>query len=756
MKRQTEQDMIRAIAKTAELGGVGNDQSFEQSLASMANAYLREKAPSLEPYMLGFQVLDRSDDGKKALGVTGFSIGKTTVLAPIFWLNGELKGHEIMALPEFDLCLPLKENWLNHMLQRKPPMIGDPISRADVTRQAKQPDLRRLTRAPYKTGIQIPHWAAEGAEMLKRAMYSAPPARETSLLLDFIRDTGRPAFDAFQRINNFLPKTAELAVQVHGDAIVEALAFAKSKPPKTAELLTKDESTEKKSYKPKVRVVTYQQSLDSLVPMDLSEKEKSTLIQDGIVVSDSRSDDETSKAYTMNVNRIFNPTCGGLFDVITRNRGIVKCLIIDGPFTTKGRSKEMMVIDMDGASPRDSIQSEPSAIWCTNQYSDEDHRSALQDLPELGSLDPDTSTVLVSETGLGTVDFNADGVVGSDTGEQLYTFHGYGDHSRDYALKSKNRLENSRDVSYSSRMIVEPKASKGAPFRVIDGTLYVSPDVKKITVNKSWKSRLSLGRSVHLENLFDMSFAKLAVRRDGSGGDSELRISVNGGRSSRPLMPKTALTQLVMHHGLRETTARELIKQAALQRTAMAFVKYASPYLTNIETHGPAWPTETPQGEWQGFGGDNMPVEEPYGVGQRVDMPQESPEERDEINRFHQENTRGIAQQAAEQGQTDVFDASMLMSLCRAMRDDQIIDRYIPALAKAMDATARLLIGLYWHRDDFAERFGDKDVPDIEDGLRNLLEGLGDMTLQLKQKTIDPYPETQDLGVNLTDLAGAS
>ena len=729
MNRKTERDLIQALLKTAELGGAGNDQSFEQSLAAMASAYIREKAPSLEPYMLGFQVLDRSDDGKKAVGVTGFSIGKTTVLAPIFWLNGELKGHEMMVLPEFDLCLPLKENWLNHMLQRKPPMIGQPIDKARVTREAKQPDLRRLTRSPYKTGAEIPTWAAYGSQLLKLAMDGPPPETNGNLLIDFITEVGRPAFEAFQRITNVLPKTAELALSVHGDRLITALEAAQTKYPKRAAVLDNDDKPKKE--RPDVRVLSYQQSLSAMLPPDLADDEVSRLIQDGIVVSDKRTDDESSRAYTLDVSRV-----------------------IDGPYAPAGRSKKMMVVDMDGSSPHDSVQSEPSDIWCIQQYSEQEYRKTLRGLPELGSLGADDQVILVDESGLGTVAFNADNEVGSDDGERVYNFNGHGDFSSDYALKSKNRLEETyRDSCYSgNRLMIDKKDQRGLPFRIVHKTLYVSPRVKKITTQQRWKSQLQLGQIHHLNNLFDLAFAKVALHRDGD----EFRISVNGGRRSRPLMPKSALSQLVLHHGLREAAARDLIKTATVSRNGVAFVKYASGYLSNIESHGPAWPTEPPQGQWQGYDGDTVPVEEGYGVSQRADMPQETPEEQDEVNRFHHENTRGVAQEAAESGMTDVFDASMIISLLRAMRDDQIIDRYIPALAKAMDATARLLIGLYWHRDDFAERYGDKDVPDLEDGMRNLLEGLGDMTLKLKQKTVNPYPESQDLGVNLTDLAGAS
>ena len=49
-------------AKTAELGGEGNDIPFEQAFSNLAHAYLRDKAPSLLDYEVGFQLLERNQD----------------------------------------------------------------------------------------------------------------------------------------------------------------------------------------------------------------------------------------------------------------------------------------------------------------------------------------------------------------------------------------------------------------------------------------------------------------------------------------------------------------------------------------------------------------------------------------------------------------------------------------------------------------------------------------------------------------------
>jgi hypothetical protein len=56
---------------------------------------------------------------------------------------------------------------------------------------------------------------------------------------------------------------------------------------------------------------------------------------------------------------------------------------------------------------------------------------------------------------------------------------------------------------------------------------------------------------------------------------------------------------------------------------------------------------------------------------------------------------------------------------------------------KALDRLGRVLFMFYWHQEEFQERYGKADLPELEDSLRNAFEVLGDVVLYLKQKTID-------------------
>jgi hypothetical protein len=99
-----------------------------------------------------------------------------------------------------------------------------------------------------------------------------------------------------------------------------------------------------------------------------------------------------------------------------------------------------------------------------------------------------------------------------------------------------------------------------------------------------------------------------------------------------------------------------------------------------------------------------------------------------------------VAQQAARTGQREVMDAGMLGAMLKTVRTESMVDKYLGDLAKGMDRLGRILFQFYWHGEEFEERYGKADMPELEDGLRNSFEGMGDILLSLKRKAIDPFP----------------
>ena len=83
LRDQISPDMFKSAGVAT-----GGETEFEQAFSSLAYAYLKDKAPRLLDFLVGFQLVDRNEDNTKAMGVFGFSVGDQWLYAPVFFLNG--------------------------------------------------------------------------------------------------------------------------------------------------------------------------------------------------------------------------------------------------------------------------------------------------------------------------------------------------------------------------------------------------------------------------------------------------------------------------------------------------------------------------------------------------------------------------------------------------------------------------------------------------------------------------------------------
>ena len=68
---------------------------------------------------------------------------------------------------------------------------------------------------------------------------------------------------------------------------------------------------------------------------------------------------------------------------------------------------------------------------------------------------------------------------------------------------------------------------------------------------------------------------------------------------------------------------------------------------------------------------------------------------------------------------------------------------------KALNGLGRILFLFYWHQEEFEDRYGKSDMPELEDSIRNSFEALGDVTLFLKEKTIEsPFEQGGEIGLD--------
>jgi len=92
-------------------------------------------------------------------------------------------------------------------------------------------------------------------------------------------------------------------------------------------------------------------------------------------------------------------------------------------------------------------------------------------------------------------------------------------------------------------------------------------------------------------------------------------------------------------------------------------------------------------------------------------------------------------EQAAQLNDLGAFDASTLASMAQAPELKDIVGTYLPNLEKCLDNIGRVLLTLWMDETRIREDVGDQSYIELEDNLRSVFKGLGQLILRINQNT---------------------
>lgn len=794
--REVMRKQARDRVKLAELGGDGQDVPFEQAFSNLAHAYLRDKAPGLLDHEVGFQLLDRNQENTKAIGVFGFKVGSNWIYAPVFFLNGDLKGHELLYLKNQDMFVPLKENWLNYILNRKPNILGEGVDK-DYRSSVLQPDLQQLSQSPGKyasakptlremTDAVMPVFADAATFNTKQAFEEIGKRLN---LVDFLKNAGAKTVHVFMNTLRECPQLAKDVEDFHGveaitAAIKTALAKARVKSagsimdepaPVRSQIRTRcimDDTPDHPIKTGSLKVITHDLTVQTELPEGITEEDQEKLLRDRVLIKDDRKDDEVSKAYHVQVEqKLTNPTETGIYQVLVKSGDFEKCLVLVHPYGPAHKMDFVTIVRLDGEKNWANVPG--NQVW-VGAHMDEEWDKWLKDQKEVKSLSKGRSRhIIISPSGEATVPFSVNteyGEEGTDVKVYEVDFDDYnaGNLMASYQTSSREQSDPLRYDRWNDGQRIHLNAKKGQSLKVNRGDVFVPEGSKIIEVRhdktddmteeerkKHYNQCVPCGPSGETDpppirpgNILDAQLsimqktAALTIYNDGA------ECEINQQR----MPPLTGFISLVRDHGFREPVARELLKQAMLKRKVTVQVKYASPYLRDSQVSAPAIP-EPMMGSGEMMGA-NVPTQLQTESSLPIDRPQTDREVYNPNTTLDRREV-GKIRRATQTGQKEIFDTAMVGSMLKAVRDDTMVDQYLGDLAKGMDRLGRIMFMFYWHGDKFADRYGKSDMPELEDSLRNSFEAVGDVLMFLKQKTIEPYPEENDVGTDLGSVAGA-
>ena len=779
------------------------DAEFEKTFADLAHARLRDRAPGLLDYLVGFQLLDKSDDDTHAIGAWGFKVGPEWMYAPVFFLNGQLKGDDLLYIKSQDAFVPLKENWINYLLNRRPHVLGETEDKKQNELGIQQPDFDVMARPPYmgskyasdRSGSRaLVDWMNSTIAKDFRGFMPVlvtSPADEKYAALDarwslptFLKSAGRRAAVTLFRS---MKKDAGFADALLRFYRVEDLVKA-AESAIVSEALTKraaDGDTKIEGTAPRVRVIfADRQDPLTLETTNLTDAEKEKLQSDRYIVKDRRGSTELGTVYHREIGKTFQrPSMSGYCRLMTRVGTMKPHLIILNPVGDNERRRrrlgDAVAVNLDGDNRMTMIP--PQSVFTDSVAHDKQEWDAkFKSLPEATSGREKDKLVFVNEACAGSVPFFVMRKVTNDKGQTTY----YGDFDRYPRVYGSGRDENTNEMLYPpfhgrkfnvsdagwrNREDENPtieRADDGETSFVITGkdgkqitqigtTFFVPNGYKLIKINPQDIERYKLecyerdrlGKPYDEVNVpkrepspdelaSPQTLADVEMQLFKSGMVTELQPITDGiefwlrtnGEMGRPLSKLAALKVLVVDHQLREEQAAAMLKQARKNGAPAYFIKRAQgqpygapaipePMMGSDPSIGNGVPVQYPMTDLLTVGSDT----EPRGATQ-MDM----------------DATFRQAQQAAQQGQKEVMDTSVISGLIKTMDVDNVVDNYIGDLMLGLDRVGRIRFMFYWHWDKFKERYGQQDMPELEDNLSSVFDNLGDLTIFLKQKTIEP------------------
>lgn len=115
---------------------VMDNNSVERAFMDQAYGFLANKAGKLlqDQHKLGFEVVYKNDANTRMVGIFAFRVNDQIMYAPVFFLNGEIKGTDLLYKQESKTFVPLNDEWVAYLTEKNNYEPGVPIEKSQFTR----------------------------------------------------------------------------------------------------------------------------------------------------------------------------------------------------------------------------------------------------------------------------------------------------------------------------------------------------------------------------------------------------------------------------------------------------------------------------------------------------------------------------------------------------------------------------------------------------------------------------------------------
>ena len=127
-----------------------NDDDVELEFSTQALMQIQNKVrPLANPeYMLGFEIVWKNNSNSKMLGIYAFRVGRKLYYAPVFFVNGKIKGTELFYREDTKTFVNATPEWAEYLISLGEPEEGDPVDRKLYDTSPKQMDISDIAFSP--------------------------------------------------------------------------------------------------------------------------------------------------------------------------------------------------------------------------------------------------------------------------------------------------------------------------------------------------------------------------------------------------------------------------------------------------------------------------------------------------------------------------------------------------------------------------------------------------------------------------------
>lgn len=727
------------------------DEQFEQGFFQLAYDKLQSKLFNLLPFLVGFEVVKKSDDGAKAVGVFGFKSENGQILyVPAFFINGKVKDLDTLYSRNNNQFYPLNEDFAELFLKDDITGLGGASEEQKkvITKNQQTRNYRDVMRPPETGRV---HYASDQSEFksLKEAGIPVPDGNyfiipkvkeKDASFLDYVKNADNTVKEGCWRMMENYPTFTEAIRHFYPD---EKIAEA---------LLPKDETV---VIKTAVEIIDFSAPVEVL--QKLSESEKAAIFKNGYAVLDKRAAEQKSKFGKIQFTEKFiTPSESGFYPYISEMGLVRHGLILLRPIALKQgfHTEDSIVIDLDSPKQGQAYIVPTSSIFVKDAIKVQDYSSVHSKMEDPAEALPsfNNSYILINENLKATQSFRIlENAKDSNAIRRLKvepdwpdsgccSYDNRGDRStREVVLvftkKGGDKLEHKGTMTY---------VPKGFKLLKIDTSTYYDTYVSWDAKDRDKEKKVKEEERSHVRQgcpgpvgaliaaLADQNCFPMTVRSNGS----EYFANIAGVKKKYD-SPIKAKIGMVMELGLSDKAAEELVNSLVPNIPISGYIKVA----TTGDTTLPLVDEEP--------GHNSQGQEVYYGRPYEAQMPRDdgyqgNPMDPDlggmgDINGSAQDGG-GVdanvnnAVNLAGAGQKEIFDTQAIATLSRYSDPANKVTSYVPNFVSSLDKLGRILFMIYWETEKFQEMYGKDELPELMELVKSVFKNLGDLIIFLKRK----------------------